>query len=78
MPRPKKDKQEMALVRVSLQNPLHNKLSMEEKGKAVTIEIDEEEEDILDLTIVEEEDEGMEVDTQPTHSATEFPTYVPS
>ena len=33
MPRPKKDKREMASVRVSPKNPLRSKLSMEEKGK---------------------------------------------
>jgi len=38
MPRPKKDKQAMDLICVSPRNPLHNKLSMEEKGKAITIE----------------------------------------
>jgi len=36
---------------------------MAKKGKAVTIEIDEEEEDLQDLIIAEEEDEGMEVDS---------------
>jgi len=39
-PRPKKDKQAMALVRVSPRKPLRSKLSMEEKEKVVTIEID--------------------------------------
>jgi len=32
-PRPKKDKQAMVLIRVSLQNLLCTKLSMKEKGK---------------------------------------------
>ena len=68
-PRPKKDKQGMVLVRVSLWNSLCTKLSMEEKGKVVNIATDEEEEDLQDLVIAEEEDEGMEVDTQPLHSA---------
>ena len=53
----------MAPIRMSLWNPLHSKLSMAKKGKAVTIEIDEEEEDLQDLIIAEEEDEGMEVDS---------------
>lgn len=67
----------MAPLCVSPWNPLLNKLSMEEKGKSVTIETNEEEEDLQDLTIVEEEDEGMEVDTQPMHSVTKLPNYVP-
>jgi hypothetical protein len=46
------------------------------RGK-FTIETDEEEEDLQDLIITEEEDEGMEEDTQPTHSATKLPAYVP-
>ena len=42
MPRPKKDKQVMVLARVSPRNLLRTKLSMEEKGRVVTIEIDDE------------------------------------
>ena len=42
-PRPKKDKQGAGPVRMSPRNLWH-KLSMEEKGKAVTIETGEEEE----------------------------------
>lgn len=45
-PRPKKDKQEMGLVCVFPRNTLRSKLSMVEKGKVVTIETDEEEEDL--------------------------------
>lgn len=45
-PRPKKDKQAMAPIRVSPWNPLCSKLLMEEKGKVVTIETDEEDEDL--------------------------------
>ena len=67
----------MALVRVSPRNPLRNKVSMEEKGKDVTIDTDEEEEDLQALIIVEEEDEGIEEDIQPTHSMTKLPTYIP-
>jgi len=44
MPRPKKDKQVMAPIRVSLRNPLR-KLLMEEKRKVIAIETGEEEED---------------------------------
>ena len=76
-PRPKKDKQVMLPVRVSLRNPLHTKWSMEEKGKVVTIETDEEEEDLEDLIITKDEDEGMEKETQPAHPPTKFPAYVP-
>lgn len=49
---------------------MHNKLLVVEKGKVVTIETNEEEEDLQALIIVEEEDEGMEDDIQPTHSRT--------
>ena len=49
---------------------------MDEKWKFVTIEIDEEEEYPQDITIVEEEEKSMEVDTHPTHSVTILPTYV--
>lgn len=66
----------MVPARVSPRNSLRTKLSMEEKGKAVTIDTDEEEEDLEDLIIAEEEDEGMEEDTQPTHHATKLHTYV--
>jgi len=41
-PRPKKDKQVMVPIRVSPRNPLRTKMLMEEKGKVVTIESDEE------------------------------------
>lgn len=77
MPRPKKEKQVMVPIRVSPRNPLCSKLSMEEKGKAVTIETDEEEENMEDLIFAEGEDEGMEEDTQPAHPSTKLPTYVP-
>lgn len=50
----------MVPLRVSLRNPLHTKLSMEEKGKAITIETDEEEEYLEELIITKDEDEGME------------------
>jgi len=32
---------------------------------------------LQDLTIIEEEEEGMEVDTQPRNSVTKLPAYVP-
>ena len=53
-PRPKKYKQVMVLIHVSPRNPSCTKLSMEEKGKAVTIETNEEEEYLEDLIITED------------------------
>jgi len=67
-PRPKKENQVMVPIRMSPRNPLRSKLSMEEKGKTVTIEIDEGEEDLEDLIITEDEDEGMAKDTWPAHA----------
>ena len=46
MPRPQKDKKMMGPVRVSPRNPRFGKLPMVEKGKAVTIETIDEEEDL--------------------------------
>ena len=66
-PRPKKDKQVMGPVCMSPRNPRHNKLSMEEKGKAVTIETNEEEEDLKALIAATEEEEDMEEDIQLLH-----------
>lgn len=45
MLRPRKDKHLMILVHVSSQNPLCTRLTMEEKGKEINLETDEEEED---------------------------------
>lgn len=50
---------------------------MEEKGTAITIETEKKEEDLKALIITKEEDEDMEVDTQPTISVTKLPAYVP-
>lgn len=41
--RPKKDKQGMVLVRITPINLLRTKLTMEEKGKDINLEVDEEE-----------------------------------
>ena len=46
MPMPKKDKKPMIPVRMSPRSPLRTKLTMEEKGKVVNVETDEEEEDL--------------------------------
>lgn len=51
MVRPKKQKQEMVPLHESLQNLLRTRLTMEEKGKVINIETDEEEEDLKDLII---------------------------
>lgn len=58
--RPKKDKQAMGLVRMSPRNPQFGKLSMEEKGKAVTIETDDEKEDLQALVDEIDAAEDME------------------
>ena len=54
MLRPKKDKQPMISVCMSPRNPLRTKLTMEEKGKVVNLETDEEEEDLEDILIEED------------------------
>lgn len=75
-PRPKKDKQEMVPIRMSLRNLWH-KLSMEEKGKAVTTVTDEEEEYLQALTTATEEEEDVEEDIQLLCFATKLSVYVP-
>lgn len=55
--RPKTDKQAAGPVCMSPRNLQFGKLSMEEKGKAITIESDEEEEDIQALIVEVEEEE---------------------
>lgn len=45
MPRPQKVKKTMGRVQVSPRNPRFSKLSVAEKGKAITVEIEEEEEE---------------------------------
>jgi len=66
----------MIPVRVSLQNLLRTRLTMEEKGKAIKLEIDEEE-DLEDLIIEEDEDEGMEVEIEAANPPTKLPAYIP-
>ena len=60
--RPKKDRQVAGPVYMSSRNPQFDKLSMEEKGKDITIEIDDEEEDIQAFIEEIELDEEMEED----------------
>jgi len=50
---------------------------MEEKGKAITIETDEEEEDLQALIAATEEEEDVEKEIRPLHSAAKFLAYVP-
>ena len=76
MPRPKKDKKPMVLVRMSPRNPLRTRLTMEEKGKAINLEADEEEEDFEEI-LIEEEDVEMEMETQGADPLTRLPAYVP-
>lgn len=66
----------MVLVCVSPRNLLCTRLTMEEKGKAANIETDEEEEDLEDLIIEEDEDEGMEEETELAHPPIKFLTYI--
>ena len=73
----KKSKQAMGLVRMSPRNLWHNKLSMEEKAKAVTIETDEEEEDLQTLITTAKEEEDVEEDIQLLRSTAKRPAYVP-
>jgi len=47
---------------------------MEEKGKAITIEIDEEEEELQALIATIEEEEDMEEDIQPMCHAVNCPS----
>jgi len=51
---------------------------MEEKGKAVNLETDEEVEDLEDIIIEEDEDEAMEEGTEGVVPLTKLPEYVPS
>lgn len=62
---------------MSPRNLWHSKLSMAEKGKAVTIEMNEEEEYLQALIVVVQEEEDMEEDIQSLHSVKKLPTYVP-
>jgi len=73
-PKPKKEKQVMVPVHVSLRNPLRTRLTMEEKGKTINIETDEE--DLEDLIIENDEDEGMKEETEPVYLPTKLPTYI--
>ena len=77
MPRPKKDKKPMIPVCMSPRNPLRTKLTMEEKGKVVNVETNEEEEDLEVILVEEEEDEEMKEETKGVDPPTRLPMYVP-
>ena len=65
------------LVHVSQRNPWFGKLSMAEKGKAVAIETEEEEEDLQALiTQIEAQDDEAENVSQ-VPSAINIPPYIP-
>jgi len=61
---------------MSSRNPWFNKLSMEEKGKVVTIEIDDKEEDLHTLIAEVEEAKDMEEDIHPVRSIVKLPEYI--
>jgi len=65
----------MVSVRMSPRNLLRTRLTMEEKGKPINLEVDEEEE--FEEILVEEEDVEMEVETQGVDPLTRLPAYVP-
>lgn len=62
---------------MSPRNPLRTRLTIEEKGKAINLEVDEEEE-FEEILVEEEEDVEMEVETQGVDPLTMLPVYVPS
>lgn len=62
---------------MSPQNPRFGKLSMEDKGKTVNLEIDDEEEDLQTFVEEIEVDEEMEDDIQPVRTKAKLPKYVP-
>ena len=67
----------MGPVCMSPRNLWHSKLSMEEKGKVITIESDEEEEYLQALIAIAKEEEDIEDDIQPLRSTVILPAYVP-
>ena len=63
---------------MSPRNPKFGKLSMEEKGKVVNIEINDEEDDLQAFIAEVKEAEDMEENIQPVRSVAKLPEYVPS
>jgi len=64
----------MIPVHVSPRNPQRTKLTLQEIGKAINMEADEEESEEI---LVEEEDVEMEVETQGVDPITQLPEHVP-
>ena len=77
MPRPKTDRQVVGLVHMSSRNSRFDKLSMEDKGKTINLETDDEEEDLQAFVEEIEADEEMEEDIQPVLAKAKLPKYVP-
>jgi len=73
--RAKKDKHAIVLAHILPRNLLRTKITMEERGKAINLEADEEEE--FEEILVEEEDVEMEVETHGADILTRLPAYVP-
>lgn len=67
----------MVPICISLQNPLRTKLTMEDKGKVVTIKTDEEEMDLEELMVAENVEEGMGKEAKPVPLSTKLPAYIP-
>ena len=67
----------MIAIHVSPRNPLQTKLTIEEKGKEIDLETNEEEEDLEEILVEEEEDEEMEEETQGADPLTRLSAYVP-
>ena len=61
---------------MSLRNPWFVKLSMEDKGKTVNLETDDEEEDLQAFVEEIKVDEEMEEDIQLVRNAAKLPKYV--
>lgn len=62
---------------MSLRNLRFGKLSIEDKGKTINLEIDDEEEDLQEFVEEIEADEEMEEDIQPMRAKAKLPKYVP-
>ena len=64
----------MIPVHLSPRNPQRTNLTLQENGKAINLEVDEEESEKI---LVDEEDLEMEVETQVANPITSLPEYVP-
>ena len=59
------------------ENPQFGKLSMEDKGKTINLEIDDEEEDLQAFIQEMKVDEEMEEEIQLVRTSAKLPNYVP-